>query len=430
MKVLTNFEQVFSKTPDGLIWGPGIYTKDYWSKYLTIFDGVKVIARINKIKEVGTHLKRIDTAGIEFIGLPYYQGPWKFCMRAFEVIKIIRASVDMNDAVIITVPSTIASFLGPPLRRAGHPYGAQVVGDPYEVFSEGSVNSAFRRLFQRWYTKSQEKICANANGAVYVTRNVLQKKYPCKNAEFAVSDVDIDIFINEKENYPDKHQRVSNRWNSAFLPRGKDLFRSHGEKVEVVTVGSMEQMYKGIDLVMAATADLKRKGFDIKLTIIGDGRNRRKLEENAKKLNIWENTQFLGNIEHGRKLLQELNTADVFVLASRTEGLPRAMMEAMSIGLPCIGSDVGGIPELLDKADIFPPNNIKALTEKLVEVITEKGRLDRMILRNVEKAKEFRREKLDKHWIQFIMLIKNETEEWLDRVRYEDFAPAKDNKWS
>ncbi len=430
MKVLINLEQVFSKTPDGLIWGPGIYSEKYWSKYLSIFDGMKVIARIKNISEIEGHLKRIDTPGMEFISLPYYQGPWKFCMRVFEVIKVIRASVDMNDAVIITVPSTTASFLSSSLRRTRHPYGAWVVGDPYEVFSRGGVNSAFSPLFQRWYTTSQEKICANADGAAYVTSKVLQRKYPCKNAEFAISDVDIDIFISEKENDHDKYQTVSDRWNPTFLPRGKDIFRTHGEKIGIVTVGSMEQMYKGIDLVIAATAKLKQKGFDIELKIIGDGKNKRKMEKKAKKLNIREITHFLGNIEHGRKLYQELNTASVFVLASRTEGLPRTMIEAMSIGLPCIGSDVGGIPELLDKADIFPPNNIKALAEKLIEVISEKGRLQRMGLRNMEKAKEFRRDKLNKDWIQFITLIKNETEEWLDRVKYEDFAPPKDNKWS
>jgi len=430
MKVLINLEQVFSKTPDGLIWGPRVYSEDYWSKYLSIFDGVKVIARIKNINEIEGHLKGINTAGIEFIGLPYYQGPWKFSMRAFKVIKIIRGSFDRNDAVIITVPSTVASFLSSSLRRARHPYGARVVGDPYEVFSRGSVNSAFRPLFQRWYTKSQEKICANANGAAYVTRNVLQRKYPCKNAEFAVPDVEIDIFINEKENLRNRHQTVRDRLNSTISLRKKDLSRVRGEKIRIVTVGSMEQMYKGIDLVIAATADLKQKGFDIELKIIGGGKNKRKLEENAQKLNIRETTQFLGNIEHGRKLFQELDTADLFVLASRTEGLPRAMIEAMSIGLPCIGSDVGGIPELLDKADIFPPNNIKALTEKMIEVNTEKGRLEKMGFRNMEKAKEFRREKLDKHWIQFIMLIKNETEQWLNRIRHEDFALAKDNKWS
>jgi len=154
------------------------------------------------------------------------------------------------------------------------------------------------------------------------------------------------------------------------------------------------------------------------------------LEKDADKFNIRESTKFLGNIEHGKKLFQELNTADLFVLASRTEGLPRAMVEAMSIGLPCIGSDVGGIPELLDKEDIFPPNNIKALTDKLVEVIIERGRFGKMGHRNMEKAMEFRREKLNKQWIQFLTLIKNKTEGWLDRLRYENIAPAKDHKWS
>ena len=174
-------------------------------------------------------------------------------------------------------------------------------------------------------------------------------------------------------------------------------------------------MYKGIDLVIEATAELKIKGFDIELKIIGDGKFRTKLDNIAKKFNIMDRIHFLGNMEYGRKVFEELSGADIFVLASRTEGLPRAMIEAMSVGLPCIGSGVGGIPELLDRADIFLPNSTKALTEKLSEVITEKGRLEKMALGNKEKAKEFRGEKLHKPWIQFITHIRKGTEEWLEK---------------
>ena len=46
MKVIITLEQVFLRTPDGFIWGPGIYSNNYWKQYLNIFDGVKVIARI------------------------------------------------------------------------------------------------------------------------------------------------------------------------------------------------------------------------------------------------------------------------------------------------------------------------------------------------------------------------------------------------
>ena len=290
-----------------------------------------------------------------------------------------------------------------------------MVGDPYEVFSRGVVNSAFRAFFQWWYTKSQKKICAEASGAAYVTQNILQRKYPCKNGEFGVSDVDIDILAKERKNIKIAMKAINDKWNSVILSREQNPFPTRGQKIKVITVGSMEQMYKGIDLVIEATAELKIKGFDIELKIIGDGKFRTKLDNIAKKLNIMDRIHFLGNMEYGRKVFEELSGADIFVLASRTEGLPRAMIEAMSVGLPCIGSGVGGIPELLDRADIFLPNSTKALTEKLSEVITEKGRLEKMALGNKEKAKEFRGEKLHKPWIQFITHIRKGTEEWLEK---------------
>ena len=65
----------------------------------------------------------------------------------------------------------------------------------------------------------------------------------------------------------------------------------------------------------------------------------------------------------GHGVTEQLDAADVFVLPSRQEGLPRAMIEAMARSLPCVGSDVGGISELIPDW-VVPPNDPQALALK------------------------------------------------------------------
>jgi glycosyltransferase involved in cell wall biosynthesis len=89
---------------------------------------------------------------------------------------------------------------------------------------------------------------------------------------------------------------------------------------------------------------------------------------------------------------RELDQADLFVLPSRSEGLPRAMLEAMARALPCIGSTVGGIPELLEEKDMVPPGNVGQLAAKIREVITDSKRMELMSARNLALAREYRSE--------------------------------------
>jgi glycosyltransferase involved in cell wall biosynthesis len=65
------------------------------------------------------------------------------------------------------------------------------------------------------------------------------------------------------------------------------------------------------------------------------------------------------------------------------------MLEAMALGLPCIGSRVGGIPELLPSEDMVEPRDIKGLVQKTREVTGNPERMDRMSERNLAKAREY-----------------------------------------
>jgi glycosyltransferase involved in cell wall biosynthesis len=122
---------------------------------------------------------------------------------------------------------------------------------------------------------------------------------------------------------------------------------------------------------------------------------------------------FCGQLTNPVDVRSELDKADLFVLPSRQEGLPRAMVEAMARGLPCIGSNVGGIPELLPAEDIVPPNDVSALASKITQVLQQPARMQQMSTRNLIKAGEYKDEILNVRRRDFYQFLRNRTEAWL-----------------
>jgi len=103
----------------------------------------------------------------------------------------------------------------------------------------------------------------------------------------------------------------------------------------------------------------------------------------------------------------------LFVMPSRTEGLPRAMIEAMTRALPCIGTRVGGIPELLADEDLVNPGDVDGLAAKIKEVGTSPERLTAMSERNLRRAQEYRPEVLTRRRQEFYSFLRRSTENWL-----------------
>jgi glycosyltransferase involved in cell wall biosynthesis len=137
------------------------------------------------------------------------------------------------------------------------------------------------------------------------------------------------------------------------------------------------------------------------------------LEAQVASLGLGERVHFCGHLLSSALVRYELDRADLFILPSRQEGLPRAMIEAMARSLPCIGSTVGGIPELLPSEDLVPPGDVVALASKIREVVTDSERMARMSARNLETAKEYRDEVLRERRNQFYRYVREMTEAWL-----------------
>ncbi|MGH2559900.1 MAG: glycosyltransferase, partial [Thermomicrobiales bacterium] len=149
------------------------------------------------------------------------------------------------------------------------------------------------------------------------------------------------------------------------------------------------------------------------LVLVGDGKHRGSLEVRAVRLGIKDRVHFLGQLSAGEVVRAELDRADLFVLPSRTEGLPRAMVEAMARALPCIGSTMGGIPELLQADEMVPPGDVAALAAKIREVVLDPERMARMSVRNLERAQDYRDATLRARRVAFYHRVRELTEGWL-----------------
>lgn len=109
------------------------------------------------------------------------------------------------------------------------------------------------------------------------------------------------------------------------------------------TVGSLLPM-KGHRHLIHAMPQVLASLTEARCVIVGDGPERRNLEQLSRDLGVCDHLTFLGHQSDVQGILQ---TLDVFVLPSLAEGLPNAVLEAMSLGRAVIATDVGGVPEVV-----------------------------------------------------------------------------------
>jgi len=210
---------------------------------------------------------------------------------------------------------------------------------------------------------------SSVDGAIYVSERTLQRRYPVRAG--AASLVRSGVAVTD-----------------GTLPAQPKVARPDREGLIVVAVGTHNQMYKGHDLLLQAAAQLLSKGHSITLELVGGGAKHRVLVELAKDLGIDKHVTFHGHIETPQEIRDILDRADLFAMPSRTEGVPRALIEAMARGLPCIGSDIGGIPELLPPDCLFTSGSVEELTELLLSALNNHEWMTQQGSTNLEHARQ------------------------------------------
>jgi glycosyltransferase involved in cell wall biosynthesis len=132
-----------------------------------------------------------------------------------------------------------------------------------------------------------------------------------------------------------------------FIPNGVEIPKAKGisfREVKLVMAIARLSLEKGIDVLLKAWVEVAALHPTLKLIIAGQGPLESSLKTLCKDLRLADCVEFVGSILN---VNEQLINADLFVLPSRTEGLSNALLEAMSHGLPCIATNVGGNCELI-----------------------------------------------------------------------------------
>ncbi len=140
------------------------------------------------------------------------------------------------------------------------------------------------------------------------------------------------------------------------------------ETAQILFVGRLAKI-KGPDVLLRALAQLK--ACDWHCTLVGDGPQRPELEALARSAGLTERLTFAG-WQPRDALLSWYQRASVFVLPSRQEGMPNALLEAMACGLPAVATRVSGSAELVLEGEtgfLVPPEDDTALAQALKELI-------------------------------------------------------------
>jgi glycosyltransferase involved in cell wall biosynthesis len=262
----------------------------------------------------------------------------------FELKKIVKAeNIDLIHAHVWNPASCRYVFLlkGIPIITTEH--------DPFKL-------SRIKNIFKKYSLKKIKKIITVSNN----NKQVLEGLFPDHKNKISVIHNGIDV----------------DWWQSQLLRLAeedysnikKNLFYANKNTLIISTIAELHER-KGIKYLIEAMKKITEVFPNVKLVVIGEGDERRNLEDLIEKLALQKHVVLMGRQQEVPKLLK---SSDIFCLPSKREAFGLVNAEAMITRLPVVASAVGGIPEIVQDGVtgiLVPPENSGKLAEALVEVI-------------------------------------------------------------
>lgn len=292
--------------------------------------------------------------------------------------KILEENVRKADVCIVHIPSFAGENIARLAKKYGKPCLQVIIGCPWDAYRNYSMKGKIVAPFRY---QALRRTISSAEYIIYVTNKFLQERYPTRGYALGCSDVEL----------ADVSPDVLNR-------RLEKIRNSVGRVMKLGTVAVVDVRYKGQEYVIRSLAELKKKGKRYEYHLAGGGDNAF-LRTLSVKLGVEDQLVFHGMLSH-EKVFDFLDEIDIYVHPSRLEGLPRALVEAMSRACPALGTAVGGIPELLDSDCLFRAGNVEEITVFLKRL--DKGKMEQLAYRNFEKSKLYEREYLEHRRDEFI----------------------------
>lgn len=379
MQVIFIHDHKFKKYKNSYF-SEGKITDEVFSRYVLSSENLTVISRMEDIND-GSNLLKIESDNINFSPVKGLIFSKIFSRHLFRNSKDILQKITYSDFIVVRLPSFLGIYVLVINIFTKKKYFIELVGDPKEALmtSKEDVSLPFK-FFVHAFSELNKFFIKNAHGVIYVTESALQMDYPTNGLTEHASNVEMTI----------KEKRIS-----------IEDYKIQNNLFKIGLIGSFNNHYKGITEAINAMSLLNDSEKKFELHILGSGTLKDDYNLLAKELGVSDLVFFDGIVKGGNKVADWLSSLDLYIQPSYTEGLPRALIEAMSVGLPAVASDVGGIPELLSKDTLVKPYDSEALAKKIKDFVdSQKLRFEQGKL-NYQKAKEYDQKVLKKRRSEF-----------------------------
>jgi len=163
-------------------------------------------------------------------------------------------------------------------------------------------------------------------------------------------------------------------------------------KFNICFIGDFSSNRKGHDIFLLAIEQLLKNSYNVNAYLIGDGKQ---LDEIKKKYKEYNNIFFLGRLKNPIQIIKQSN---LVVVPSRADSCPNTVLESLYNNTLVIGSNAGGIPEILNNNDMLFDLNEESLYKKICELYNDKKYYDKLL-----KKQEKRKQELNFFWVKKIV---------------------------
>ena len=366
------------------------YTYGGFGRYLDAirqsFEQTTLIVQVaNAEPDVGWY--RIDTEQLEIIRLPTAKSVVGSILNLPLVLFWAWRILPRQDVVHARMPDFTGVFAAMVCRTYGVPVFCQIIADWQVESRKTPWNKRWGlglplKIYFRLYDWCERRIC--------VGQLVFAQGESC---------------FNKHADHCDAHLAISTAHHGCDLAAPSPRFAS--SERTLLTVGRLTGV-KNHALVLRVLEVLNRNNPAVpwKAVFVGEGPLRDELTQLATKLQIKQNVTFAGQVAYGDPLWSYYDSADVFVLASHSEGTPKALLEAMARCVPVVASCVGGIPSLIGRSHerglMFEDNNIEECVSALRTLETDRERGEERVLRAREFAAKHTVEKATAAMVELV----------------------------
>lgn len=385
MKIIFAHDHIFKVDKEKKIYTKGGLPKEIWGRYMIEKKSeILVIARSEKVNEI-SGLKEAERENVKFMFINEINKIINKIIPAKEIKSKIEKEIKLADLVVVRLPSELGNLTYDIAKRCKKKIVVEVVACVWDgLWNYGSAKA---KIYAPLAFYKMKKRIKKSKYNIYVTKEWLQKKYPTNGKTISCSNVELD-YVDRKI----LRIRKSNRLKS---------------EIKLGLIGNVGNKIKGIDVALRAINILKRKNYKIKLKILGSG-DKAIWASMILDLNLEKEVEFEGVLPSGEPVLKWLDNIDIYIQPSYQEGLPRAVIEAMSRGLPIVTSNAGGCGELINPKLVHKKGSHKELAIKIEELINQEDLRRKEGEINQKKSKQYLKSKLFKRREQFFKSIMND----------------------